>query len=381
MLNNSLSVLVETKMEGVSSAFSRMLTGQNLFFTDFRYTKETGSGTVCLGTDFPSKILRFRLDEMPGSTLICQKGAYLASNPNVRIEMEFTKSFTAGFFGGEGFVLQKLSGEGHVLVKGGGTIVRRTLNEGEVLRVTSGSLVAFESTVTYEVQMVQGIQNAMFGGEGLFMTTLIGPGTIWLQGIEHGRMIAEIARRVPSGSGLGIGIPIGVGGGSGGGAAEQVGAAGAADAAGAGTGMAGEMANASSSSSNIASEQAIEADRNATVATSSIDSESPSALFGDAAPKDVSTSSTSETAPTTPADSYNDEPSSNGQDSMFGTETNESVFRDDPVGIDVSQDRSFSDGELFNDMSSSSPSVDAGEAPDGGGLLSTLWNIFTGRDD
>jgi hypothetical protein len=295
--------------------------------------------------------------------------------------MEFTKSFTAGFFGGEGFVLQKLSGEGHVLVKGGGTIVRRRLAEGEVLRVTSGSLVAFESTVSYEVQMVQGIRNAMFGGEGLFMTTLTGPGTVWLQGMPPDRMIAEIASRVPSGSGLGIGIPIGVpiGGGLGAGEAAaagavgQVGAAGAADVAGAG--LAGDMANVPSSSS-AAVEQAIEADRNAAVATSALDSESPSALFGDAAPTDLSSSSNTISGPAATMTT-----DSNDETSSFGTEMNEPVFQDDPVAPDVTQDRSFSDGELFNDTSSSSPAAGAGDTSDGGGLLSTLWNIFTGSDD
>ena len=107
---------METKLEGASAAFSRMLTGQNLFLTDFSYQKETGKGTVALGTDFPSKILKLDLSDFPDSTLICQKGAYLASNPTVNIEMALTKSLTAGFFGGQGFVLQKLFGKGHVLV-------------------------------------------------------------------------------------------------------------------------------------------------------------------------------------------------------------------------------------------------------------------------
>jgi uncharacterized protein (AIM24 family) len=98
--------------------------------------------------------------------------------------MEFTKTLTAGFFGGQGFVLQRLTGEGDVLVKGGGTIVQRDLSDGEVLRVTSGSLVAFSPTVQYDVSMLPGIKNVMFGGEGLFITTLQGPGSVWLQGYE-----------------------------------------------------------------------------------------------------------------------------------------------------------------------------------------------------
>jgi uncharacterized protein (AIM24 family) len=114
-----------------------MLTGQNVFLTDFHFEGTTGTaGTVCLGTDFPSKILRFSLSDHPDHTLICQKGAYMASNPNIRIDIEFTKSMTAGFFGGQGFVLQKLSGDSDVLLKGGGTVSgRRTMFVGVLLLV------------------------------------------------------------------------------------------------------------------------------------------------------------------------------------------------------------------------------------------------------
>ena len=126
---------------GISDGFKRMLTGQNMFLSDYTYKGDT-SGTVALGTAFPSKILRFSLGEY-GGKLICQKGAYLASSMDVNIEMEFAKKFTAGFFGGEGFILQSLTGEGDVFVKAGGALVKRELNDGEVLRVSSGSLVAF----------------------------------------------------------------------------------------------------------------------------------------------------------------------------------------------------------------------------------------------
>jgi len=148
MIYMTPGVEMEATADNVSGAMKRFMTGQNLFVTDFKYTGE-GEGTVALGTDFPSKILRLRLEDYPNSTLVCQKGAYLASNPSVNIEMAFTKSFTSGFFGGQGFVLQKLEGEGDVLVKAGGTLVKKELEEGETLRVTSGSLVAFTDTVDY----------------------------------------------------------------------------------------------------------------------------------------------------------------------------------------------------------------------------------------
>jgi len=99
------------------------------------------------------------------------------------INMEFTKSLSVGFFGGQGFVLQRLSGQGDVLVKGGGTIVEKLLEPGQSLTVSSGCIVAFEDTVSYDIQMMPGIKNAMFGGEGLFVAKLSGPGRVWLQGM------------------------------------------------------------------------------------------------------------------------------------------------------------------------------------------------------
>merc|ERR1711967_111109 len=106
---------MSTDLQGASAAFSRMMTGQNLFLSDFTYSGEKGEGTVGLGTDFPSKIVRLTLEDYENSTIVCQRGAYLASNPSVNIDMEYTKSLSAGFFGGRGFILQRLSGQGDVL--------------------------------------------------------------------------------------------------------------------------------------------------------------------------------------------------------------------------------------------------------------------------
>lgn len=181
MLFMTKDVEMSTSIKGASSAFQRMMTGQNVFLTEFTYSGEKGEGTVGLGTDFPAKIVRLSLDDYGGS-LVAQRGAYLASNPTVDIQMEFTKTMTAGFFGGQGFILQRLSGEGDVLVKAGGTLVEKELQDGEVLRVTSGSIVAFEPSIQYDVQMMPGVKNVMFGGEGLFVTSLTGPGKVWLQG-------------------------------------------------------------------------------------------------------------------------------------------------------------------------------------------------------
>lgn len=175
MLFMTQGVEMSTELHGASQAFSRMMTGQNVFLTEFRYNGDK-SGTVGLGTDFPSKIVRLSLQDYPDSTLICQRGAYLASNPTVDIEMAYTKRLSTGFFGGQGFILQKLTGEGDVLVKAGGTLVTKDLEEGETLRVTSGSIVGFTSEIEYDIEMMKGVKNAMFGGEGLFVATLKGPG-------------------------------------------------------------------------------------------------------------------------------------------------------------------------------------------------------------
>jgi len=209
---------------GFGAGFKRMLTGQNVFISDFTYDgddKSGDTGTVCLGTDFPSKIVRLNVQEY-GGKIICQQGALLCASHTINIEMEFTKKLTTGFFGGEGFVLQALVGEGDVFVKAGGTLIRRDLEPGEELRISSGSLVAFSDGVGYDVSTMKGFKNVLFGGEGLFLTTLTGPGTVWIQGQPPQRMISEIARRVPSGGGIGLAVPMGgVGGGSGVGEEEE----------------------------------------------------------------------------------------------------------------------------------------------------------------
>jgi len=198
---------------GISAGFKRMLTGQNIFISDYYYDGPEGTkGLVCLGTDFPSKIVKLNVQEY-GGKIVCQKGALLCASHTIDIEVEFTKKFTTGFFGGEGFALQSLVGDGDVFVKAGGTLLRRDLDAGEQLRISSGSLVAFSNGVEFDIQMLKGYKNVLFGGEGLFVTTLTGPGTVWLQGQPPQRMISEIARRVPSG--IGLAVPIGGMGGGG----------------------------------------------------------------------------------------------------------------------------------------------------------------------
>jgi hypothetical protein len=314
--------------------------------------------------------LRLSLDELPEQSLICQRGAYLASNPSVEIEMEFTKSLRAGFFGGQGFILQKLSGVGDVLVKGGGTIVIQNLSPGEVIRVTSGSIVAFERTVQYDVQMIPGIRNAMFGGEGLFITSLTGPGRVWLQGMPADRMIAEIARRVPAG-GIGMGIPMGLGGGGGGGGAD---AGEGADAAAAEGGGSAEDAVA-------AGDASVEAERASTVATSggAVDAESPSALFGDAAPDGEAVTAASDAKD--PEDSFSTTTESTiAEDDDFSSTTDfeEPSFNEE----EFSSSSTSGDGGLFDDTTTTEGlGGDAVSEEGSSGIFRTLWDFFMHDDD
>ncbi|KAF0683231.1 Aste57867_24663 [Aphanomyces stellatus] len=207
---------------GVQQGLKRMMTGENFFLTEYSYTG-TSSGQVCLGTSVPSKIVHMQLADFGGS-LICQKGAFLAGSHTIGIEMEFTKNFGAGFFGGQGFILQRLTGPGDAFVRASGALIERTLAPGEVLRISSGCLVAFEPTVHFDIQQMKGVKNIMFSGEGFFVTTLTGPGRVFLQGMPFDRMVSEIAGRVPGGGGFMV-LP-GMGGGGGGGAGTE-GAAGA----------------------------------------------------------------------------------------------------------------------------------------------------------
>ena len=175
MLYMSAGVAMETTLgsDGITGGIGRALTGQSAFLTDYAYTGPPGTvGTVGLGAAFPSKIVRLDLDRH-GGRLVCQKGAYLASSgTDVAVRPEPAPTLGAGFFGGEGFVLQRLEGTGQVFVCAGGTLVRRELGEGETLRISSGCLVAFTAGIDYDVATVPGFRNVVFGGEGLFVTNL-----------------------------------------------------------------------------------------------------------------------------------------------------------------------------------------------------------------
>jgi len=356
-----------------------MMTGQNLFFSDYTYTGKEGTmGTVALGTDFPSKILRFPLGEY-GGKIVCQKGALLASSLDVDVQMEFTKKLTAGFFGGEGFVLQGLVGDGDVFCKAGGTVTRKELREGETIRVSSGCLVAFTQDVQYDVQTMPGFKNVLFGGEGLFVTTLTGPGTIWLQGMPPDRLISEIARRIPSG-GIVMGIPIGLMGGGG-------------DSSPDVEGGDDNISESTTADEDTATDDfAASTDQDNTTSSSDMlpggggsvdDAESPSALFGDAVSTPDFNSSGADVPPLDSVPDMDETTSFSTEDTTsFPNDDTTSFGDDDFTGDQFDQDESSFTEDTFSteDSFKSSDSGIADSDSEEGGLFRQLWDFFTDDD-
>ena len=177
-------------MGALLGAGKRLLTGESLFMTVF---KNVGSGKkkIAFGAPYPGKIIPIHLAEL-GGELLAQKDSFLCAAKGVSVGIAFTKRLGAGFFGGEGFILERLQGDGLLFIHAGGTIYRRELKPGETLRVDTGCLVAFQPSVDYDIQYVGGIKSALFGGEGLFFATLRGPGLVWLQSLPLSRLAGRI---------------------------------------------------------------------------------------------------------------------------------------------------------------------------------------------
>jgi len=182
---------MQTSTEGgLFKGFKRMITGESFFITTF-LNNASRKTHVTFGAPYPGKIIPLELDRLGGEYL-CQKGAFLCSARGVDIEVAFAKKLGAGIFGGEGFILQKLVGDGMAFVHAGGTIIKKELVAGETLRVDTGCLVAFARTVDYDIQFVGGFKNSLFGGEGLFFARLTGPGTAYLQSLPFSRLADRI---------------------------------------------------------------------------------------------------------------------------------------------------------------------------------------------
>jgi uncharacterized protein (TIGR00266 family) len=178
-------------MGALLGAGKRLLTGESLFMTVFQ-NRGAGKKRMAFGAPYPGKIIPVQLAQI-GGELLAQKDSFLCAAKGVSIGIAFTKRLGAGFFGGEGFILERLQGDGLAFIHAGGTIMQRDLAPGEVLRVDTGCIVGFQPSVEYDIQFVGGIKSALFGGEGLFFATLRGPGRIWLQSLPLSRLAGRIA--------------------------------------------------------------------------------------------------------------------------------------------------------------------------------------------
>lgn len=182
-------------------AGKRIITGESLFMTTFT-NEGTGKRKAYFAAPYPGKIIPMDLSRLNGK-IICQKDAFLAAAKGVSVGVEFQRKLGAGFFGGEGFIMQKLEGDGMAFVHAGGTIYKRTLQPGEVLRIDTGCLVAMTQDVNYDIEMVSGVKTALFGGEGLFFATLTGPGTVWVQSLPFSRLASRVFAAAPVSKGGG----------------------------------------------------------------------------------------------------------------------------------------------------------------------------------
>lgn len=180
------------------TAGKRALTGESLFMTTFMNANPSGRETVAFAAPYPGKILPMDLKQL-GGEMICQKDSFLCAARGVQIGIAFQKKLGVGLFGGEGFIMQRLTGDGVALVHAGGTLMKRTLAAGETLRVDTGCIVALQPSVNYDIQFVGGFKNTLFGGEGLFFATLSGPGDIWLQSLPFARLAGRVLANARSG--------------------------------------------------------------------------------------------------------------------------------------------------------------------------------------
>ncbi|PCI58692.1 MAG: TIGR00266 family protein [Kordiimonadales bacterium] len=186
-------------MDKLLGAGKRLLTGESLFTTVFTHEGH-GKARVAFASPYAGNILAFKLDEYDGK-LICQKDAFLASARGVQIGIHFQRRMMTGLFGGEGFIMQSLEGDGWAFVHFGGTVIERTLKPGEVLHVDTGCLAAMTQDIDMDIEKVGGIKSMIFGGEGVFFARLEGPGTVWLQSLPFSRLAGRIWASAPQGSG------------------------------------------------------------------------------------------------------------------------------------------------------------------------------------
>jgi uncharacterized protein (TIGR00266 family) len=188
-------------MGALMGAGKRLLTGESLFMTVF-LNRAGGRRKVAFGAPYPGKIIPVHLSEI-GGELITQKDSFLAAAKGVSVGIAFQRKLGVGLFGGEGFIMQRLQGDGWAFIHAGGTLHERVLQPNEVIRVDTGCIVGFQPSVNYDIQYVGKIKSAIFGGEGLFFATLRGPGKVWLQSLPLSRLANRIVAAVPGLTGRG----------------------------------------------------------------------------------------------------------------------------------------------------------------------------------
>ncbi len=181
---------MQTAAGGMFKGLKRMLMGESFFITSF-LNNASRKVRIAFSAPYPGKIIPLDLRKL-GGNFMCQKDAFLCAAEGIDIEIAFTKKIGAGLFGGEGFILERLTGDGMAFVHSGGTIIERHLQPGESLRVDTGCLVAFAPSVDYDIQFIGGFKNALFGGEGLFLARLTGPGLVYLQSLPFSRLADRI---------------------------------------------------------------------------------------------------------------------------------------------------------------------------------------------
>lgn len=181
------------------NAGKRMLTGESLFMTAYM-NQDNGKRKVSFASPYPGKIVAIDLTQYQGK-FICQKDSFLCAAKGVSIGIEFSKKLGRGLFGGEGFIMQKIEGDGMAFVHSGGTLARKELQAGEILKVDTGCIVGFTGGVDYDIEFIGGIKNSVFGGEGLFYATLKGPGIVYIQSLPFSRLADRIIASAPKAGG------------------------------------------------------------------------------------------------------------------------------------------------------------------------------------
>jgi len=183
---------------GLMKGIGRMFAGESLFLVNFI---SNGTGKITFASEFPGKIVPMTLKK--NEEIICQKDSFLCAEDSVKLDIHFRKKIGTGLFGGEGFILQKITGPGHVFFEVDGDVTEINLKKGETLKVDTGHIAIYEPTVDYDMTRVKGVKNILFGGEGLFFATLTGPGKVWLQSMPIRNLAMKLLRYMPVHSGGG----------------------------------------------------------------------------------------------------------------------------------------------------------------------------------